>query len=162
MSKTLIVMRHAKSSWDFPFDDFDRPLNARGYKAANALGDWLRTQNLAPDETLCSAAKRAQETGAGLDLSIALTQIKPLYMSSPDTLLDHVHQAKGDTVLVIAHNPGIGEFVENLAANAPNHERFFDYPSGATTVFECDIKDWRDLTWSSAKVVQFVIPRELP
>ncbi len=162
MSKTLIIMRHAKSSWDFPYDDFDRSLNTRGYKAAAALGDWLRAQNLAPDEILCSAAKRAQETGVGLKLHSPLTQIKELYMSSPEILQNYVQQAHGDTVLIIAHNPGIGEFVERLATTAPNHERFFDYPSGATTVFDCDIDDWSDLNWHKSKVVQFVIPSELP
>ncbi|MGH1578433.1 SixA phosphatase family protein [Planktotalea sp.] len=161
MRKTLIVMRHAKSSWDIPGSDIERPLNARGHSSAKALGDWLRSKSLAPDEVFCSAATRAQETGAGLKLSIPLSSIRTLYMAPSDNLLSQMQGASGDTVLVIAHNPGIGDFAQRLAKTAPDHPRFSDYPTGATTVFRCEIENWAELKFGAAIVSDFVIPREL-
>ena len=161
MSKTLIVMRHAKSSWDAPVTDFERALNERGRIGASALGDWLRRLPLKPDQILTSSAERTQETGLRLKLSAPLTPLRALYMASSDVLLDQTQRAQGDVVLIIAHNPGIGEFAERLAQTAPNHPRFFDYPSGATTVFSCEIDSWLDLKFGVSSVAHFTTPKDL-
>lgn len=80
MSKKLIIMRHAKSSWEHEGTDKTRPLNERGRKSATALGEWLRSQNLHPDTILCSSAARTQETAARLKLSQPISSIDALYM----------------------------------------------------------------------------------
>lgn len=161
MSKTLIVMRHAKSSWDTPFEDIERPLNQRGRDGAGALGDWLRRLSLSPDEILCSSAKRTRETGALLQLDAPMTSMQGLYMASCDVMMNKAQKATGDTVLLIAHNPGIGEFAERLAQAVPNHPRFFDYPSGATTVFSCAIESWSDLAFGACVANHFTTPKDL-
>ncbi|WP_293450168.1 histidine phosphatase family protein [Planktotalea sp.] len=161
MSKTLIVMRHAKSSWDNPVEDIERSLNERGRNGATALGNWMRTLSLNPNEILCSSAERTQETGALLKLTTSMTLNKALYMASSDVMMNHVQRATGDTLLIIAHNPGIGEFAERLAVTAPNNPRFFNYPSGATTVFDCDIDTWDDLKFGAATSTQFITPHDL-
>ena len=59
MALSLILVRHAKSSWDTPaLSDHDRPLNKRGRASARAIGDWLRKENLLPDQILTSTAQR--------------------------------------------------------------------------------------------------------
>lgn len=59
----LALLRHAKSSWDQPqLDDFDRPLNERGRRAAPIMGHMLASLKFAPDVVLCSPAKRTRET----------------------------------------------------------------------------------------------------
>lgn len=161
MSKTLIVMRHAKSSWDEPVEDSQRRLNERGRIGATALGDWMRRTALAPDEILCSSAARTQETAQRLALDCAITTRDALYMSSSDVLMKHVQQAKGATLLIVAHNPGIAEFAERLVLSAPNNPRFFNYPSGATTVLDCDIDSWDDLRFHRAHVTHFTTPHDL-
>src|SRR5687768_17117651 len=61
--RTLVLVRHAKSSWKHPdLVDHERPLNARGRRAAERLGDYLRDSGLEVDEVLCSSAKRARAT----------------------------------------------------------------------------------------------------
>ena len=63
MSLTLILTRHAKSSWDDPrLDDFDRPLNGRGRSSARAIGAWLAERKLVPGEVIVSGARRTVET----------------------------------------------------------------------------------------------------
>src|SRR5690349_1589139 len=62
-SRRILLLRHAKSAWDEPgLDDFDRPLAARGRRAAAVMGVYLRDEKLVPDLVLCSAARRAAET----------------------------------------------------------------------------------------------------
>lgn len=161
MIKTLIVMRHAKSGWDTPLPDFERPLNDRGRLSAKTLGDWLRAQGLDPDEVLCSSATRTQETASGLDLATPPTLSRGLYHASAETLMEHIREATGDVVLVVAHNPGIAEFAERLAPAPHTHPRFYDYPTGATTVFQCDVARWSDLRFGVNSITDFVIPREL-
>lgn len=161
MSKKLIVMRHAKSGWDTPLPDIERPLNARGRRAAKALGDWLRQHGLCPDAVLCSSAQRTQETCTGLGLQTAPTLSRGLYLASCDRLLEQCRRAVGETVLIIAHNPGIAECAERLAAKPAPHPHFFDYPTGATTVFTCPIGSWAELRFGVNEITHFVIPREL-
>lgn len=61
--KTLLLLRHAKSSWDdATLSDHDRPLKSRGIKAARRMGRLMREQDLCPDRILCSTAVRARET----------------------------------------------------------------------------------------------------
>jgi phosphohistidine phosphatase len=67
MTRTLILIRHAKSDWDDPaLSDHDRPLNARGQRSAPRIGAWLAEQGVTPDAVLCSTALRTRETWDGI------------------------------------------------------------------------------------------------
>ena len=158
----LILMRHAKSSWDdLALDDHDRPLNKRGRAAAKAMGQWLHGNSYLPDEVLSSTAQRTGETFIGLGLDIVPSYKRALYHANPDVMLAHLRQSQGDTVLMLGHNPGIAEFAARLVRNAPDHPRFSDYPTCATLVADFS-DDWKNVGWQSADVVDFAIPRELP
>lgn len=161
MPKTLIIMRHAKSDWDSPGTDAERPLNARGREAAKALGNWLRAHGLIPDTVLCSSAIRAGETATRLKLPTHFVPQDALYLASSDRIMSRIQAAKGDVILLVAHNPGIGDFVERLAMHRPDHPRFRDFPTGATAVFECPVETWAELGFHRSKVTRFITPREL-
>ncbi|MEI9417788.1 histidine phosphatase family protein [Mesorhizobium sp. Cs1321R2N1] len=61
--KQLLLLRHAKSSWDDPdLDDFDRPLAERGLKAARLIGRELAARDWLPDLALVSPALRTRDT----------------------------------------------------------------------------------------------------
>lgn len=160
--KRLILMRHAKSDWDHPdLEDHERPLNQRGQRSATALGDWLRSNNYVPDQALVSFAERTQETFTRLNLGLDVEVKERLYLASPDMMYDHLLQATGDTVLMIAHNPGSAYFAEGLLTKAPDHSRFNDYPTGATLVADFDIAHWIDLEPRTGTAVDFTVPRDL-
>lgn len=163
MTRTLILTRHAKSSWEHPgLEDHDRPLNKRGERSAAALGDWMRDKGWIPDEILCSSARRTRETCAGLKLGeIPTTNTRDLYHATGNQMLRVLSRASGNTVLMLAHNPGIGSFAAELAGKPPKHPRFADFPTGATVVLEFDVDDWSRAGWRSGKVLDFAIPREL-
>ena len=160
--KRLILMRHAKSDWGNPgLPDHARPLNKRGRRAATALGHWLREAGPLPDDILCSTAARAQETCARLALPLPPDLRDSLYMAEPPAMLAALRQAHGDTVLMIGHNPGIAAFAARLVTSPPAHDRFDDYPTGATLIAEFDIDDWTDLQERTGRAVGFITPRAL-
>src|SRR6476620_8457076 len=88
--KTLILVRHAKSSWDKPgMSDLERPLNERGKKDAPEMSKRLKERNVLPDLLLSSTAKRAKKTARlfadelGLDKDI-IKENESLYMATPE------------------------------------------------------------------------------
>ena len=162
MTRTLILMRHAKSSWsNMALPDHDRPLNKRGRRSAAALGDWLRARDLLPDEVLTSTATRTLDTLAGLGITAPTRRLRNLYHAEAETMMDVLKGASGATVLMLGHNPGIGALAARLVARAPDHERFHDYPTCATLVARFPVETWVDITWGSATAEDFVIPRAL-
>src|SRR5437868_2709399 len=112
--KKLTLLRHAKSGWDAPVArDFDRPLNARGRKAARAMGREMRRLGLGFDRILASPALRVAETltevaqgyGGAVDTSFDAT----IYLAPVDTLLALVRAADDADarLLLVGHNPGM-------------------------------------------------------
>ncbi|WP_170603398.1 SixA phosphatase family protein [Ruegeria arenilitoris] len=163
MTRTLILTRHAKSSWDTPaLSDHDRPLNKRGRNSAAAIGEWLRDNNWLPDEVLSSSSTRTRETWDRIGLSASNVNFtSDLYLSEPEDMLACLAAASGETVLMLGHNPGIAEFASLIVQKAPPHPRFLDYPTCATSIIQFDIQDWSRVRWGSGKVLGFAIPREL-
>ena len=165
MTLTLILTRHGKSDWSGEEEDFDRMLAPRGIKAAGALGAWLVEEGHLPDTALVSPAVRTIQTfegiAAGLPSRPEVTYHQPLYHAAPATILDAIRKASGDCLLYVGHNPGIGIAAERLAMEAPDHDQFDAYPTGATTVFRFDVESWAEVREGAGEVVDFVVPREL-
>ncbi|WP_170764995.1 SixA phosphatase family protein [Ruegeria lacuscaerulensis] len=164
MTRTLILTRHAKSSWGSPaLSDHDRPLNKRGRKSAPAIATWLRGNGWLPDEVLSSSSARTRETWDRMGLQADKVSFhRTLYHASAEGMLTELSEATEQTVLMLGHNPGIATFANRLVRKAPDHVRFYDYPTCATTVIRFEIDDWADIQWHSGDVQGFVIPRELP
>jgi phosphohistidine phosphatase len=163
---TLILTRHAKSDWGTPGQpDFERPLNDRGQRSAVALGEWLVRSGNLPAEVVLSGALRTVGTWAGMakafDPAPPVRADRRLYDAPAERMLEVLRGAKADPVLVIGHNPGIGEFASRLAIAPPANERFEDYPTGATTVFRFFRDAWADVGWGEGEVTDFVTPRQL-
>lgn len=159
--KTLIVLRHAKSSWNTDvLSDHDRPLNHRGRQSAQALGHWLRARGYLPDEILSSSAQRTVETCEGLGFDTVPKVSRDLYLASANGLLSAARAAQGKVVMVVAHNPGIAAFAQALVATPPGHHRFADYPTGALLVVG-GISDWATLAPGQGQVLDFIVPRDL-
>ncbi|SDL09069.1 SixA phosphatase family protein [Aliiruegeria lutimaris] len=160
--KRLILLRHAKSGWVNPeLNDLDRPLNKRGKRGAKALGKWLRGTEYRPDQILCSTARRTRETWEGLGLEGEPELLDALYHAGPDAMLEALKAAKGATVMMIGHNPGIAMFAHELVETPPEHSRFGDFPTGATLVAGFDIKKWSKLEPRKGKVLEFLTPHDL-
>ncbi|WP_299781083.1 histidine phosphatase family protein [uncultured Roseobacter sp.] len=160
----LILMRHAKSDWNHPhLSDHDRPLNTRGLASAKALGNWLRTKGYRPDQVLSSSSERTGQTVLGLAVpdDVPVTFTRALYLAEPETMLDVLHTATGRCVLMLGHNAGIAEMAERIVEVPPQHNRFADFPTGATLVVDFDAEGWKAIGWHEGQPIDFVIPREL-
>jgi phosphohistidine phosphatase len=119
--KTLLLLRHAKSSWKaVSLDDHERPLNKRGTREAPRTGRLLKVGDRLPNRILTSTAKRALRTAdivaqaSGYDGEIV--RVPDLYAADTATLLavarDHGNDAA--RLLVVAHNPGLEMLVEHV------------------------------------------------
>ncbi len=166
MTLRLILTRHAKSSWDDDMiDDHDRPLNKRGRRAAVAVGTWLNARGFIPDEALVSSARRTRETwdlmAEALDDAPAASIRPDLYHAEPEAMLAALHEATGEVVAMVAHNPGTAYFAQAIADMPPADARFARYPTAATTVIEFDAEDWSGVTWRSGRIVDYVFARDL-
>ncbi len=166
MTLRLILTRHAKSSWNSPaLDDHDRPLNDRGRAAARAVGKWLRENRFCPNTVISSTARRTAETWSAIaqscqgDSEVQFTSA--LYLASPEQMLRVLKNSKGESVLLLGHNPGTAMLAEALVQNAPTHPKFTRYPTAATTVIAFDAGNWADVVLHSGQVDAFIVPKEL-
>lgn len=162
--KRLILMRHAKSDWSGGAgSDHERPLNARGREAARALGAWMQTQDVVPDQVLCSSAERTGETllRLGLPEGVNTSFTRGLYLATHQEILQALRAATGETVLMIGHNPGIGIAAAEILSTPPEHPKFGQYPTGATLVADFESASWQEADWGTANARHFVVPRDL-
>jgi phosphohistidine phosphatase len=169
----LLLLRHAKSSWDdATLPDRDRPLNKRGYKAAAAIRITMRELGLAPDVVLVSPARRTQETLAALEPWDDTPLIEPteaLYLASAPHLMA-VLRSVNETVrslLLIGHNPGMHELALMLAARRAQSgsdeaaKRLAEgFPTGALAEFAVAVP-WGQLDAAGGQLVRFLRPRAL-
>ncbi|AHM03982.1 putative phosphohistidine phosphatase, SixA [Roseibacterium elongatum DSM 19469] len=168
MSRTLILIRHAKSDWgDAGLADHERPLNDRGRRSAPRIGHWLAEGGYHPDMAMVSSARRTQDTWDRIarELTDAPAPILShgLYNAAPADLLTAIRSVEGvGTLAIVAHNPGIGSLAWSLCDSPPQHPKFGLYPTGATLVLRFRGKDWRDTAPGRGEVVAFVTPRDLP
>lgn len=169
MTRQLLLLRHAKSSWDDPsLDDRDRPLSKRGRKAAAAMREAILARGLAPERALVSTALRACQTWEGLapwPQPPAVEFTPDLYHAHPAAMLDIARQVDESTrsILILGHNPGLMELAilligadESVAAR----KLATRYPTGALAVFEV-AGPWAELGADSVKLKDFIVPREL-
>ena len=167
MTLRLILVRHAKSSWKDPtLDDHARPLNGRGRRSAAAIGRWLAGNGHAPERVLCSDSVRTRETWARIAAELPdpprAEWLRRLYHATPQTLLASLRTAgTASPVLLLGHNPGTAAAARRFAGAAPAHPQFGRYPTAATTVCDFDAQRWSDVSWGTATVRDFVVPREL-
>jgi phosphohistidine phosphatase len=163
MARTLILMRHGKSSYPAGVADHDRPLAPRGRREAALAGDWLRATQPEVDEVYCSTSVRTRETLAATGLTAPVTFEPSIYEASPHTLLELIQLTAEDvhTLLLVGHAPGMPWTAWELAANrgSPQAEELSrKFPTSALAVLEFD-RSWAHADPGSAELVRFHVPR---
>ena len=169
--RQLLLLRHAKSSWeDRGLADSDRPLNARGRRAAAAMRTVMADLGLEPDLVLVSTAKRTQQTLAALEPWAETPLIEAmdrLYLATAESLLETLQGVASTvrSVLLVGHNPGLHELATLLAGGQAVDETVRrlgeGYPSGALAEFSV-AGPWASLEEGGGRLVRLIWPRDLP
>jgi phosphohistidine phosphatase len=166
--RRLHLLRHAKSSWDdASLRDRDRPLAPRGRKATKRIARWARKHDVRPQLVVSSSAVRARETLAGVLPGLGEPEVWTevgLYAAGAETLLARVRALpdEAEEAMLVGHNPGLADLLLLLAGPGELRERAeAKVPTGALATLEADIASWPELEPGRARLVSFVVPREL-
>lgn len=161
--KTLLLLRHAKSSWkDTDLDDHDRPLNKRGKRDAPRMGQLLREEQLLPDLIVCSSAKRTWRTAelvaeaAGYRGETRITG--DVYEASAAKLLSLIQgfPDSSQRILLIGHNPGLEELFEQLTG------QYRPLSTAALACLQLSCESWSKVNSDGKAEIQHLWqPREL-
>ena len=170
--KSLALFRHAKSDWsDARARDFDRPLNARGQRGAEAMGRHIRDGHWRFDRIIASPAVRVAETieiaSRAWGRTFPVEWDRRIYLASSATLIDLLREVSGDpaSLLMVGHNPGLEDLIFDLVPDdgtdplrAIVEQKF---PTATFAVLECAIGRWEDIDLGCARLVELTRPRDL-
>jgi len=161
--KTLLLLRHAKSSWNDPdLQDFERPLNQRGRKAAPLIGRFMLQEGLVPDLILSSPAERARQTIAliveAAHLEGELRYDERIYEASAESLLEVVSGAEDRfaILLLVGHNPGMEDLLLLLSGETVR------MPTAALAAITFDTEKWIKVNERKGQLQSLTTPKELP
>jgi phosphohistidine phosphatase len=161
--KTIILVRHAKSSWkDLSLDDFDRPLNKRGKINAPLMGEKLKERQIMPDLILSSPAKRARKTATTIAKKIGYPKKKiifddNMYHSSELYLLELVRNQddKHETLMLFGHNPGFNSFADILVKKNP----VYNIVTTGVYCIEFNVDQWQKVQEGKGESVFYDYPK---
>jgi len=163
MKRTLLMIRHAKSSWANPLQsDFERTLNERGVRDAPMMGAKLKKAAITPDLIISSTATRTRETAkyiaaeVGYDFDKVKWEEK-LYHCIPSVFEELIYEIGNDvgTAFIIAHNPGITEFVNQLSPDFATS----NMPTCGMVGVHFEADRWEDFPNVKRKVFLFDYPK---
>ena len=169
---TLMLLRHAKSSWaDAGQADVDRPLNGRGKHAATAMGRYMASNALVPQLVLCSPARRTRETwdllARELTMFPAILIVPEIYsFGDGKVLIECLRDKAGaaQSVLLVGHNPSIAGLAQSLAGKGGDRLRDRlegKYPTAALAVISFDLNNWGVLAAGTGTLLRFVTPKDI-
>ena len=170
----LILLRHAKSSWDAPgLRDHDRPLASRGKRAAPAMGRHLVDSDLRIDRVLTSTAARAMSTALAFveafDPAVPVLERRDLYHADPWDMLEIARDAglgrDFEHIMLVGHNPGMHDLALDLCGEGPDRQvRRLEskFPTGALAEFDLPDGDPTKLGEGAGRLVRFLRPKDLP
>jgi len=161
--KTLILIRHAKSSWSDPsLMDFDRPLNERGKRDSPIMAAILKRKFPKIDLFLSSTAKRAFVTAKVVAQAFDMSEDeivprKDLYHASPQSIYRIISEQSDNlsSIAVFAHNPGLTDL-----ANRLTNVRLDNLPTTGIFAVQFNVNSWNDLQNASGEFVFFEYPKK--
>lgn len=161
--KTLLIVRHAKSSWkDSSMLDIDRPLNQRGRDDAPFMGTLLHNKKVKPETIITSPAKRAHTTAklmaekmnfdeAGICVS------DEMYLADVNDLMEVVHSIDNNqnVAMLVGHNPGLTNFSNHIANFSMDN-----IPTCGIVCVEFAVDSWNKAAKKNSRVVFFEYPKK--
>ena len=162
--KTLLLVRHAKSSWDsLTLNDFDRPLNERGKNDAPIMAKRVKKRIIKIDAFISSPAKRAKKTAEYFIKEFGISEDDIIFVSAlyDETIKDFETtireiKDKHDCVAIFSHNPGITVFANQLIANA----NIDNMPTCSVFAVKANVDKWKDFSKAKKDFLFFEYPKK--
>jgi len=162
--KTIYIVRHAKSSWDFPhLSDHERPLIEKGKKRTRLINDYLIKNKIQVDLIVSSHAVRAYETAAIIARSIAYPREsiridRMIYHTNADRLIDQFYDLSDDvnSVMLVGHNPTLTNFVNQYL-----DKKIEWLPTSGVVCVQFKTDKWEDLSLAPFEPVFVISPKML-
>lgn len=159
--KTLYIVRHAKSSWNFDLPDHDRPLGKRGRKDVIKMAKHLSKNYPAPDIMITSTASRAFYTALFIadkwgypEEDIILS--KNLFHADTDDIVKIISKSIGDSIAIFGHNPGFTKLFNHLT------DGFLDnLPTCGVAGVGFDIDSWTDIKREKGRELFLAFPKKI-
>ncbi len=160
--KQLLVIRHAKSSWDYSvLNDFDRPLNERGHHDAMMMASRLLESNITIDAFISSSANRAFTTATYFaeifgEKENCIIKVPELYHAPAAVIYNVISKIDGafNTIAIFSHNPGITEFVNELT-----DRQLDNMPTCGIFAVKANINHWKLFASSKKEFLFFDFPK---
>ncbi|OHV04356.1 SixA phosphatase family protein [Mycobacterium talmoniae] len=163
--RTLVLLRHAKSTYPDGVADRDRPLAPRGIREAGLAGEWLRANLPAIDQVLCSTATRTRQTLARTTIGAPVRYLERLYDAVPGAVIAEINTVADEvaTLLVIGHEPAMSQTALGLTGaegtnTAATESIAVKFPTSAMAVLRVPCR-WERLELGGAALVDFHVPR---
>ncbi|MEM1405423.1 MAG: histidine phosphatase family protein [Bacteroidota bacterium] len=161
--KRLYLVRHAKSSWDFPeLTDHDRPLNKRGKRDAPEMGRRLTEKHILPDLMVSSTALRAMTTCQVIAESIGYPEARIIgdrnvFHAGSGTLLQVVRNTteKADSLMLFGHNPGFTDFANRLART-----NIWNIPTCGVFACTFSVDSWSEIEFGKGMMTFYDYPKK--
>ena len=162
--KTLYLLRHAKSSWNFDeLSDQERPLNDRGRDDAPHMGQALAKRRICPDLVVSSPAVRAMSTAVLVAREMQYPHdkivVEPgIYGAEVDELLAIIRNLPdvAGAVVLVGHNPTITETANKLSPSAIN-----EMPTAAVVCLKFACDKWEEVSKVNAEFYFYDYPRNV-
>lgn len=162
--KTLLLLRHAKSSWENPnLKDHERPLLQKGLKRTGLINKFLLENSVIPDYILSSPAVRAIDTaraiaeGIGFPVNSIVTD-EAVYKANVERLYEIIYALPGNkhNVMIIGHNPCFTSF-----SNIFLEEKIDWMPTSALLSISFDVAGWEEIDTIKPLVNFYITPKKL-
>ena len=161
--KTLLILRHGKSSWKYnDLADHDRPLKRRGKEDAEKMGKHILKNDLVPQLIISSSATRARRTARLVAYASGygseIVKDHSIYMAGPGDIIRTLQKVNDDTkrVMIVGHNPGLEDLLANLTEN------YYALPTCALAHIDLPITSWSEINKEvKGNLVKLWVPRQL-
>ncbi|MDP4680837.1 MAG: histidine phosphatase family protein [Cyclobacteriaceae bacterium] len=160
--KTLLLVRHAKSSWDRShLSDIERPLNGRGKRDIPKMAEFIKGIIDTPQVFISSPAVRAYSTAIGFANVFNINEKEiarnsGLYHGSKPTWVKLISELdiNINSVIMFGHNPGITDFVNKMT-----NSNIYNIPTCGVAGIKLNINSWSDIASNSGKLEFYHFPK---
>jgi phosphohistidine phosphatase len=162
MKRFLYLLRHAKSSWNYPeLNDFERPLNKRGHRDAPLMAGVIKKLDALPDLIVSSPAARAAMTAKIVSELLQIDETRlhfnhRIYEASPSDLLAIIRQTDNSVnrLMIVGHNPGLTTFARFLTGH-----HIENIPTAGFYAIELLADNWQKLDENGGRYLFIKTPK---